>query len=190
MNRKQLPGINIIRYARQRIHQKGGVIAYATESCFGLGCNPKNAMALRRIIRLKHRPSNKGLIVIAANLQQLNPYIQPLSEEQLKQIKQYWPGPYTLLLSASNKVLPLLRGTGNKNIAVRITAEPQTAGLCIALNSALVSTSANKTGRLATKTYRSCYRQFSRHVLTLPGRSGKHKKPSTIIDPVTGEKLR
>ena len=60
-------------------YRDGGLIAYATESCFGLGCDPLNAQALRRVIALKGRPNHKGLIVVAASIEQLAPLIRPLS---------------------------------------------------------------------------------------------------------------
>ena len=58
--------------------RNGGVIAYPTESCYGLGCDPFNYRAINRIIRIKGRSKTKGLIVIAGKLGQLNTLIQPL----------------------------------------------------------------------------------------------------------------
>lgn len=170
--------------------RRGGVLAYATESCYGLGCDPRRADALRRIIRLKGRPNHKGMIVVAANLAQLQPLLRPLSAADKQRLAEYWPGPNTLLLPASRRVLPLLRGRGRDKIAVRITAHRETAELCRALGMALVSTSANLAKRRALKNARDCRRLFGGKALTLPGRIGRRKTPSTIIDFASGRRLR
>lgn len=181
------------RYGQQRAaraHLKhGGVMAYATESCFGLGCDPFNVAAIRRILAIKARPNHKGLIVIAANLAQLAPLIKPLTAAQLATVNQYWPGPFTFLLPASERVPALLRGKHDK-IAVRVTAHGEAAALCRALGSAVVSTSANRSGQVSLKSARQCRMAFGARVLTVSGHIGKRRKPSTIIDLDTGRVLR
>lgn len=185
----RLPAQAQIDAARGRL-RAGGVLAYATESCFGLGCDPFNVRAIRRILAIKARPTHKGLIVIAANLQQLRPLIRPLTPAQLATVQRYWPGPYTFLLPASRRVPTLLRGRHDK-IAVRISAHGEAAALCQALGSPLVSTSANRAGQKSLKTARACRQAFGREkVLTLKGRIGKRRKPSTIIDLDSGRVLR
>lgn len=185
----RLPAQAQVDAARGRF-RAGGVLAYATESCFGLGCNPFDVRAIRRILAIKGRPTHKGLIVIAANLQQLRPLIRPLTPAQLATVQRYWPGPYTFLLPASRRVPTLLRGRHDK-IAVRISAHGEAAALCRALGSPLVSTSANRAGQKSLKTARGCRQAFSRQqVLTLQGRIGKRRKPSTIIDLDSGRVLR
>ncbi|MEC5205385.1 L-threonylcarbamoyladenylate synthase [Vogesella urethralis] len=185
----RLPARAQVDAARGRL-RAGGVLAYATESCFGLGCNPFDVRAIRRILAIKGRPTHKGLIVIAANLQQLRPLIRPLTPAQLATVQRYWPGPYTFLLPASRRVPTLLRGRHDK-IAVRISAHGEAAALCRALGSPLVSTSANRAGQKSLKTARGCRQAFSRQqVLTLQGRIGKRRKPSTIIDLDSGRVLR
>ena len=185
----RLPARAQVDAARGRL-RAGGVLAYATESCFGLGCNPFDVRAIRRILAIKGRPTHKGLIVIAANLQQLRPLIRPLTPVQLATVQRYWPGPYTFLLPASRRVPTLLRGRHDK-IAVRISAHGEAAALCQALGSPLVSTSANRAGQKSLKTARACRQEFGREkVLTLKGRIGKRRKPSTIIDLDSGRVLR
>lgn len=185
----RLPAQAQVDAARGRF-RAGGVLAYATESCFGLGCNPFDVRAIRRILAIKGRPTHKGLIVIAANLEQLRPLIRPLTPAQQATVQRYWPGPYTFLLPASRRVPTLLRGRHDK-IAVRISAHGEAAALCRALGSPLVSTSANRAGQKSLKTARGCRQAFSRQqVLTLQGRIGKRRKPSTIIDLDSGRVLR
>ena len=84
---------------------------------------------------------------------------------------------------------PALRGR-HAQLAVRITAHGEAAALCRALGTALVSTSANRAGQRSLKTARACRQAFGERVLTLPGRIGKRRKPSTIIDFASGRVLR
>lgn len=187
MSTPHLPPSRLLGAARQRL-KAGGVLAYPTESCYGLGCTPSNARGLKRVIALKGRPSYKGLIVVAANLQQLLPLLAPLSAQDKTRLAVYWPGATTVLLPAARRVLPLLRGR-HRTLAVRVTAHPQTAALCRQLGP-LVSTSANLAGQRALKSARACQATFSARVLTLPGRVGGRRAPSTIIDFASGRVLR
>lgn len=187
-SRRRLPKAGLMQQARARL-RAGGVIAYSTESCFGLGCLPTDVRAIRRVLTVKARPNHKGLIVIAADIGQIRHLVQPLTAAQWAELAGYWPGPYTFLLPASRRVPPALRGR-HQQIAVRITAHGEAAALCRALGTALVSTSANRAGQRALKTARGCRQAFGTAVLTLPGRIGKRRKPSTIIDFATGRVLR
>ncbi|WP_233196491.1 L-threonylcarbamoyladenylate synthase [Chromobacterium sinusclupearum] len=184
----RLPGALLIRRARARLRH-GGVIAYSTESCYGLGCHPLDVRAIHRVLAIKARPNHKGLIVIAADFEQIRHLVRPLSAAQRAELARYWPGPYTFLLPASRRVPPALRGRHDK-IAVRVTAHGEAAALCRALGTALVSTSANRAGQKSLKTAQACRKAFKDKVLTLPGRIGKRRKPSTIIDLETGRVLR
>ena len=169
--------------------KQGGVIAYATESCFGLGCDPRNARAVRRILQLKGRPQSKGLILIAGKINQIKRYIASLNAAQNEALMQKWPGPTTFLLPAKLGVPRCLRGRHDK-IAVRVTAHADAAALCNVLGMALVSTSANRSGKQPAKTYASCSRAFGRSAMVLRGRIGQRKRPSTIKDLASGKIVR
>jgi L-threonylcarbamoyladenylate synthase len=176
--------------ARLRGHfRRGGLIAYPTESCYGLGCDPRNARAVRHLIRLKGRPQHKGLILIADRYARLQPYLAPLTTLQQQSIFPTWPGPHTWLMPVARKTPRWLRGEF-ATLAVRITAHPGAAALCRALGSALVSTSANRAGLKPLKTYAACVKAFGNEVLVVPGRIGKRKKPSTIQDLTSGKLVR
>ncbi|MEN3811908.1 L-threonylcarbamoyladenylate synthase [Chromobacterium piscinae] len=184
----RLPGSRLQQRTRKQLRD-GGVIAYSTESCYGLGCRPLDTRAIRRVLAIKARPNHKGLIVIAADFEQIRHLVKPLSAAQRAELARYWPGPYTFLLPASRRVPPALRGRHHK-IAVRVTAHGEAAALCRRLGTALVSTSANRAGQQSLKTARACRMAFKDKVLTLPGRIGKRRKPSTIIDLESGRVLR
>lgn len=168
--------------------KKGGVIAYPTESCFGLGCDPMNRNAVEKIFRLKGRSAAKGLIIIAANRRQLRPYAT-VSSIQAAWQSGYWPGPVTFVLPASNNCPPWLTG-GRGTIAVRITAHPAASKLCSDAGMALVSTSANRSGNKSAKTARQCQRLFGNRIRVIKGGIGARKRPSTLIDLATGKILR
>ena len=158
---------------------RGGLIAYPTESCYGLGCDPRNRNAVLRLLRLKQRPQSKGLILIAGSYAQLAPYLKPLSRDEQETLKRDGAQAITYLMPAKPSCPRWLRGA-HDTLAVRITVHPQAAALCNALGIALVSTSANRSGAKPARTYTQCLRLFGKRVRVLPGRVGKRKKPSTI----------
>lgn len=172
-----------MNYARGLAHylRHGGIIAYPTESCFGLGCDPRNRAAVKRLLRLKGRPQHKGLILIASSIRQLNPYIAPINKVQKQQLAATWPGPHTWLMPVAKNCPVWLTGR-HKTIAVRLTAHALSANLCRDTDMALVSTSANHSGGKPAKTAHECYKLFGRRIKIIDGLIGKARNPSTIQD--------
>jgi L-threonylcarbamoyladenylate synthase len=158
---------------------RGGLIAYPTESCYGLGCDPRNRNAVLRLLKLKQRPQRKGLILIAGKYMQLAPYLQALTPAEQDTLKNDGAQAITYLMPAKRSCPRWLRGT-HDTLAVRLTAHPETLALCNTLDMALVSTSANRSGGKPARTYAQCRRLFGAHVRLLPGHVGTRKKPSTI----------
>jgi L-threonylcarbamoyladenylate synthase len=182
--------LNAALIRKLRCHLKqGGVIAYPTESCYGLGCDPRNRRAVMQILRIKGRPQGKGLILIGATFDQLKSYALPLNGDQWDKISPTWPGPVTWLLPTAHHAPPWLRGH-HTSIAVRVTAHPQAAWLCKSVNMALVSTSANHAGLKSIRTYAECVKTFGNSVLVVPGMTGKRRRPSTIRELTTGAVIR
>lgn len=169
--------------------KRGGLVAYATESCFGLGCDPQNAHALKKLLKLKQRDKAKGLIVIGAHLKQLKPLCATLSNQQLAKLRATWPAAHTWVVPAADSCSPLLTG-GRGSIAVRVPAHQGARNLCILAGMAIVSTSANLSGQKSIKTYQAALRKFSGRVWVLPGKIGHYRKPSTVQDLVSGNILR
>ena len=99
--------------------QSGGLIAYPTESCYGLGCDPTHVGAIRRILAIKRRPAHKGLIVIADRPERLAGLIDARVLTDTTPFDAFWPGPNTLLLPVGPKAFPVLRGR-HQQLAVRI----------------------------------------------------------------------
>jgi L-threonylcarbamoyladenylate synthase len=169
--------------------RRGALIAYPTESCYGLGCDPGNRTAVLRLLKLKQRPQHKGLILIAAGFKQVARYLRPLTLLQQRQLHEAGAQAITYLMPAKPSCPRWLRGA-HDTLAVRLTAHPQAAQLCRSANSALVSTSANRSGQRPAKTYAQCRRLFGRKVWVLQGRVGKRKQPSTIRAWVDGKIIR
>jgi L-threonylcarbamoyladenylate synthase len=169
-----------------RILKQGGIVAYATEYCFGLGCDPFNRNAVLRLLRLKRRPVKKGLIVLAADTGQLAPYLNDIPP----QVAASWPGPHTWLLVPRPGIPGWITGRHDK-IAVRVTAHAQAAGLCTAARMAIVSTSANRTGEVPARTSHEVVRRFGKLVdYILPGKVGEAPAPTPIRDTMTGKLIR
>ena len=123
--------------------EQGEVLAYPTEAVFGLGCDPDNQDAVEKVLAIKTRPQDKGLILIAASIEQLNPYIDTssLNAAMMERVNTTWPGPFTWIMPKAARTPDYLTG-GRDTIAVRVSAHPTVIQLCNAVNKPLVSTSA------------------------------------------------
>jgi len=176
-----------------RVIQQGGIIAYPTEGVYGLGCDPFNLDTVLRLLALKGRPIEKGLILIASEISQLAPFMAPLSADQRRVLEESWPGPVTWLVPARENTPAWLRGS-HETIAVRVTNHPIAAALCDSVGHALVSTSANPAGRHPATTalqvhryFRDLREQIDRIIV---GKLGNLEKPTTIRDLKTGQTVR
>lgn len=160
-----------------RALRDGGVIAYPTETVYGLGCDPLNLYAVEELLALKHRPMAKGLILIAAELHQLLPYIDVNESTLLDKLETPGTHPTTWVVPARPDTPAWLSGA-HDSIAVRITSHPLAAALCSEFDGAIVSTSANPAGRPPAHTALAVRRYFgdrldyllhaSRHANTRP----------------------
>jgi L-threonylcarbamoyladenylate synthase len=168
----------------------GGVIAYPTEAVWGLGCEPLNEHACRRVTQLKGRGAGKGYILIASDIAQVVPFLKPLSRAQLKPALAGWPGPVTWLLPAASWVPGYLTG-GRRTLAVRVTAHPAASALCAQYGGPIVSTSANVSGRAPARSVLQVQRQFgSRLDYVLPGALGGLARATPIRDLATKKVVR
>ncbi len=169
--------------------QSGGVLAYPTEAVFGLGCHPSDACAVNRILALKQRDWRKGLILIAADLAQLLPWIT-LTDQAIQRIGSSWPGPATWILPASAQTPDWITG-GRNEVAVRVTAHPIAAALARCAGTALVSTSANPANRPPARSALAVQRYFGHKIDgTVHGRVNHRAQPTQIRHALTGAVLR
>lgn len=185
------PGRWQLTTALKALYQ-GKTIAYPTEAVWGLGCDPFNQQAVYRLLNTKNRPPEKGLILVAANADQIAPLLAPLSESQKNQLTQLAPnGRATTWLIPHYDSIPRWVTGEHDTVAVRISRHPVVHALCLAFGGMIVSTSANPASfRPALNQLQArCY--FGRRIgAYVPGAVGKDAMPSQIRHLLTGEVLR
>jgi len=170
------------------IVKNGGVIAYPTESMWGLGCDPFNLNAVNKLLNLKQRNKNKGLILIAADLSPFNKILDYLSDAERQQIIT---APYTTFLFNHNGQIPYWLSGGRDKFALRITKHLPAIKLCKACAGPLVSTSANLSSLPSAKTKQQVINYFGDKLdYIVDANIGNYTKPSTIIDFATNEVIR
>lgn len=168
----------------------GGVIAYPTEGVWGLGCDPDNAEAVARLLRLKQRDPAKGLILVAASIEQFMPWLEGLPAELYASLAASWPGPHTWLVPDNGRSLALVRG-GHDCVALRVSAHPGVIALCQAFGGPLISTSANRANEPAAMSATQVRAIFGDGLNAIvEGELGGLDRPSTICDLRTGQVLR
>lgn len=170
----------------------GAVIAYPTEAVFGLGCDPFNRDAVFKLLSLKSRREQKGLLLIASHFDHLKPLIalDELSSHQINQALVTWPGPYTWVFPASAMVPSWIRGDFS-SVAVRVTNHPVAKALCNAFGKPLVSTSANIDGCIPARTVEQVLQSIPKGIhAIIDGNTGSSLKPTQIRDVVTGKVIR
>lgn len=170
----------------------GGVVAYPTEGVWGLGCDPLDQEAVMRLLAIKQRKVDKGLILIASHLEQLRSFLDlaAVPTDNLAAVLASWPGPHTWVMPASAAAPAWITGD-HAGIAVRISAHPPVIELCNAFGGALVSTSANLSGQPAPRTRLGLDPALLAQLDgVLHGETGGRSAPSMIHDALTGADLR
>jgi L-threonylcarbamoyladenylate synthase len=169
---------------------KGDIIATPTEAVYGLSVDPENLNAVEKLLNLKQRDPQKGFIIVASDISQLEPYIQPLKPEILQKLAATWPGPVTWIVPAKPDLSPLIRGE-HDTIAVRVTAHPVLAEICEDYEGALISTSANIEGEEPARSIEAVEEIFGHKVaIVVQGALGREQKPTIIKDALSDEVLR
>jgi len=177
-------------YQASHILRASGVILYPTETVWGIGCDPFNSAALERVISVKRRDAHKGLILVAADISQLEFLLSDISPEQRAQLESCWPGPHTFLVPHKNRVHPLVHGQFS-TVAVRVSPHPLVKALCEQFGGPIVSTSANYAGRPTVRSAVQARKLLGEEVdFILPGRVGLFSKPSRIVDLESGRVIR
>lgn len=172
--------------------RRGGVIAYPTEAVWGIGCDPFNEKAVMRLLAIKQRPVEKGMILIAAAREQFEGLLDwdALPRERVDAVHASWPGANTWIVPATMRVPRWITGE-HAGVAVRVSTHPVVIELCRAFGAPLVSTSANPAGAEPPRTVD----EFDRGLLAaldglVPGATGGLERPTAIRDARTGDMLR
>lgn len=168
----------------------GGVLAYPTEGVYGLGCDPDNLVAFEKIFALKQRPPEQGVLLIAADLEQVRPWIGEAPPAAWARARAAWPGAHTFIFPRSPRVPDWVAG-GHSGIALRVTAHAPAAALCRAFGGPIVSTSANRHGErpaMSAADVRASFGEALDGVVDAP--LGGLARPTPITDAVSGAIIR
>lgn len=177
----------------------GGLVAFPTETVYGLGADAKNPDAVKRIFTAKGRPSNHPLIVHLAAPDKfdqpqidwvpvLSPWVRDLSEDALRLINAFWPGPLTLVFKKDKSVLNELTG-GQDTVAIRAPAHPIAQELLRKFKGGVVAPSANRFGKVSPTSAADVRSEFEGmlELMILDGGDCEVGIESTIIDLSSGE---
>jgi len=168
----------------------GGIVAYPTESVFGLGCDPWDRAAVDRVFAVKRRPARKRCIVIAAYPGQLERLVDVRVPRFCEFASRYWPGPVTLVAPASERA-PAWLVNADGTVATRVTDHPVARGLCASLGGPLISTSANRGGHPPACDILRVRAAFGTEIdWYVAGRVGGLAAPTRIVDVRDGRTLR
>jgi len=174
------------------LHQ-GGVIAYPTEAVYGLGCDPQNITAVKKLLEIKQRQKEKGLILVASNFDQFKDYIQPLENNIEKKLLDSWENKIaamTWLVPTNKSVSEYLRGQFD-TLAIRVSNHPVVRELCENFGGAIISTSANIATEEAARTAEQVQQIFGDKIdFIVEGETNIDARPSEIRHALTDEMIR
>jgi len=170
-----------IKKAAQVILQ-GGIIAFPTETFYGLAADALNEAALRKIFRVKKREEGKPLLLLIADLSWLKGLVQNISPLAERLMEKFWPGPLTLVFKASPQLSSLLTADSRK-IGIRLSPHPVTQALVKAVGRAITGTSANLSGQPGILTAREVHQSLGEGLdAVLDGGKTPGGPGSTVLD--------
>ena len=172
--------------------RRGGVIACPTEAVWGLGCDPADETAVMRLLAIKQRPVDKGVILVADTAGALADWIDldALPVDRRETVMSSWPGPNTWVVPAAARAPRWITGR-HDGIAVRVSAHPGVAALCHAFGGPLVSTSANLAGEPPARSREQLDpRLLARIEGLVAGATGGLAQPTAIRVALDGSVLR
>jgi len=165
--------------------QNGGIIAYLTDTLYGLGGDARSPATIEKIFSLKGRATEKALPVIVGEKAIAEKYVEEIPPVAATLIEQFWPGPLTLIFRAAANVPPELIGHSGK-IAMRLPAAKLAREISKALGAPIIATSANHSGEPVLNSAQQIAEIFGERVaLILDSGPPIHSQPSTIIDVTT-----
>lgn len=165
-----------------KIIRAGGVIAYLTDTLYGLGADAFNAAAVQKVFAVKSRSGEKALPVIIGSRDMLSQLVIEISSDTEKLIRDFWPGPLSLILPVASAVPTLLHGDSGK-IAIRLPDCKVARDLSIASGGALTSTSANRSGKPAAQNASDVLAALSGQIdMIVDSGPVTEMRPSTMLD--------
>ncbi|VAW50931.1 Hypothetical YciO protein, TsaC/YrdC paralog [hydrothermal vent metagenome] len=167
-----------IRHAAHII-KIGGIIAYPTDTIYGLGCDPYNACAIDNLNAIKQRPTNKSFILLAGSIQQIEPLL--VINKQQKNLIEKTLEPTSWVIEA-NQYAPSWLTDKKNTLTIRLSKNKTVQKLCAALNRAIISTSANPATKTPAKNSLELHQYFHCNIDKILATQKKlTAKPSKII---------
>ncbi len=160
--------------------KQGNIVAFPTETVYGLGANAWDASAISKIFTVKGRPSDNPLIVHISNSGQLGDFTEEIPETARILTQKFWPGPLTLVFKKKPEVLDAITA-GLDTVAIRMPSHPLALEF-IGQTGPLVAPSANKSGRPSPTKAKHVYNDFGDLVPIIDGGSTKIGLESTVLD--------
>ena len=165
-----------------RILREGGLVAFPTETVYGLGGNALDAEASRKIYAAKGRPSDNPLIVHIAGMEELAPLVEEIPESARRLAEAYWPGPMTMILKKSARI-PAETSGGLDTVAIRMPADPVANALIRLAGVPVAAPSANTSGRPSPTTAEHVIQDMDGRIdVILDGGAVQVGVESTIVD--------
>ena len=163
----------------------GGLVAYPTESFYGLAVDATNKDAIKRLFLVKKRRTNRPILILIQSVQVLEQYVMHIPQVAHRLIKAFWPGGLTLVFEADPKISPLLTaGTGK--IGIRLSSHPVATALARKIQGPITGTSANISSEPACRNAKEILSTFGETVdLILDGGQAAGKIGSTVLDVTT-----
>ena len=158
----------------------GGVVAYPTDTLYGLAVDPRNAAAVRRLFDLKGRNPALAIPLIASSVEQAKAAGE-LSDAHVRLAHAFWPGPLTIVVPARDTIDRVLLG-GGSTIAIRVPAHPVATALASGLGFCITSTSANRSGQAAASNAQEASTLLETIDLILDGGASPGGPPSTMVE--------
>jgi len=166
----------------RNILEDGGVIAFPTDTYYGLGVNPFNRKGIRRIFEIKSRRANKPLLVLVASEAQIDQLVQNRSQQANRLIKEFWPAPLTLIFNAVPELPDILTANTGK-VAIRLPGNKWTRRLVKAVGCPLTATSANRDNEANLQTAEEVEQTFGTEIdLIIDPGPAPGGKVSTLLD--------
>lgn len=165
-----------------RIVSEGGVIAFRTDTFYGLGADPFNAKAIARIRELKGREDNKPILLLLSDASEADRFIADRSQAFEEVARKFWPGPLTIVgVAVVDLPEEITAGTGT--VGVRVPADPDVRELVRLCGGALTATSANPSGSEPARSAKEVVEYFGERVdLVIDGGEVTATEPSTVLD--------
>jgi len=172
---------------KQAVHilKRGGLVAFPTDTVYGLGADAQNSRAVKKIFKVKKRPLSNPLPILIAKKSDLKKYTLGARGKIKKLTDKFWPGPLTIVLK-KKKIISSMVTAGGETVGVRVPKNPVALALIRTLGRPIATTSANIAGKPSPTTARGVKKYLNNKIeLILDGGKTKLGRESTVLNCTT-----